>query len=44
MQQIIHQGRSIHLWELKLWTKRQLISICKLTNMILPKKIHYDFF
>ena len=37
---IIHQGRSIHLWEIKIVDENdRLISICKLTNMILPKKI-----
>lgn len=37
---IIHQGRSIHLWEIKIVDENdKLISICKLTNMILPKKI-----
>ena len=37
---IIHQGRSIHLWEIKIVDENEkLISICKLTNMILPKKI-----
>ncbi|MFT6749170.1 MAG: 1,4-dihydroxy-2-naphthoyl-CoA hydrolase [Flavobacterium sp.] len=37
---IIHQGRSIHLWEIKIVDENdKLISICKLTNMILPKKV-----
>lgn len=36
---IIHKGRSIHLWEIKIIDENQnLISLCKLTNMILPKK------
>lgn len=36
---IIHQGRSIHLWEIKITDEKdQLISLCKLTNMILPKR------
>jgi uncharacterized protein (TIGR00369 family) len=36
---IIHKGRSIHLWEIKITDENdQLISICKLTNMILPKR------
>ena len=36
---IIHQGRSIHLWEIKIVDENdRLISICKLTNMILPSK------
>jgi uncharacterized protein (TIGR00369 family) len=36
---IIHQGRSIHLWEIRIVDeKNQLISLCKLTNMILPRK------
>jgi uncharacterized protein (TIGR00369 family) len=36
---IIHQGRSIHLWEIRIVDEKdQLISLCKLTNMILPRK------
>ena len=35
----IHQGRSIHLWEIKITDENgKLISVCKLTNMILPRK------
>lgn len=37
--QIIHKGASIHLWEIKIVDEKgALISICKLTNMVLPKK------
>jgi 1,4-dihydroxy-2-naphthoyl-CoA hydrolase len=36
---IIHQGRSIHLWEIKITDENEkLISLCKLTNMILPRR------
>ena len=36
---IIHQGRSIHLWEIKIVDEDDnLISICKLTNIVLDKK------
>jgi 1,4-dihydroxy-2-naphthoyl-CoA hydrolase len=36
---IIHKGRSIHLWELKITDENGgMISICKLTNMILPRR------
>lgn len=36
---IVHQGRSIHLWEIKITDEEgKLISLCKLTNMILPRK------
>ena len=36
---IMHQGRSVHLWEIKITDEAgKLISICKLTNMVLPKK------
>ena len=36
---IIHKGASIHLWEIKIEDENQkLISLCKLTNMILPRK------
>ena len=37
---IIHQGASIHLWEIRITDENEkLISLCKLTNMILPRKI-----
>lgn len=36
---IIHQGRSLHLWEVKITDEAgKLISLCKITNMVLPKK------
>lgn len=36
---IIHKGRSIHLWELRITDENgALISLCKLTNMILPRR------
>ena len=36
---IIHKGRSLHLWEIKITDEEgKLISICKLTNMVLQKK------
>ncbi len=36
---IIHQGASIHLWEIRITDERDnLISLCKLTNMVLPKR------
>jgi acyl-coenzyme A thioesterase PaaI-like protein len=36
---IIHKGRSIHLWEIKITDEEgALISLCKLTNMVLPRK------
>ena len=36
---IIHQGRSIHLWEIRIVDEKdRLISLCKLTTMILPSK------
>ena len=36
---IIHKGRSLHLWEIKIVDEQdQLISLCKLTNMVLPKR------
>lgn len=35
---IIHKGRTIHLWEIKITDEEgALISICKLTNIIMPK-------
>ena len=36
---IIHKGRSIHLWEIRIVDEKdKLISLCKLSNMILPKR------
>ena len=36
---IIHKGSSIHLWEIRITDENEaLISICKLTTMILPKR------
>lgn len=36
---IIHKGRSLHLWEIRIVDENDaLISLCKLTNMILPKR------
>lgn len=36
---IIHKGRSIHLWEIKITDEKEnLISLCKLTTMVLPKR------
>ena len=40
---IVHKGRSIHLWEIRIVDKNNnLISLCKLTNMILPKRKSTD--
>ena len=40
---IIHKGRSIHLWEIRITDEKDnLISLCKLTNMILPKRKSSD--
>ncbi|MDP2088045.1 MAG: hotdog fold thioesterase [Flavobacteriaceae bacterium] len=36
---IIHKGRTTHLWEIKIVDEENnLISLCKLTNIILEKK------
>lgn len=36
---IIHKGSKVHLWEIKITDENhQLISLCKLTNIILPKR------
>ena len=36
---IVHKGRSIHLWEIRITDEKDnLISLCKLTNMVLPKR------
>lgn len=35
----IHKGRTTHLWEVKIVDEQnQLISVCKMTNIILDKK------
>ena len=40
---IIHKGRSIHLWEIRIVDENNnLISLCKVTNMILPKRKSTD--
>jgi uncharacterized protein (TIGR00369 family) len=40
---IVHKGRSIHLWEIKITDENgALISLCKLTNMVLPKRKSID--
>lgn len=36
---IIHKGRSIHLWEIRITDENDgLISLCKLTTMVIPKR------
>ncbi|MNQ69743.1 Esterase YdiI [compost metagenome] len=36
---IIHKGRSLHLWEIKITDEEgNLVSLCKLTNMVLDRK------
>jgi 1,4-dihydroxy-2-naphthoyl-CoA hydrolase len=36
---IIHQGRSLHLWEVRVTDENgKLISMCKITNMVMPRK------
>lgn len=36
---IVHKGRSIHLWEIRITDESDnLVCLCKLTNMILPRK------
>lgn len=36
---IIHKGKSIHLWEIRITDENDnLVSLCKLTNMVLPKR------
>lgn len=40
---IIHKGRSLHLWEIKITDEEgNLISLCKLTNMVLTKEKKQD--
>jgi 1,4-dihydroxy-2-naphthoyl-CoA hydrolase len=36
---ILHKGASIHLWEIRIVDENdKLISLCKLTNMVLPRR------
>ncbi len=36
---IIHRGRNLHLWEIRITDENDsLVSLCKLTNIVLPKK------
>lgn len=36
---IVHQGRSVHLWEIRVTDEQdRLISLCKITNMVLPRR------
>ena len=36
---ILHKGASIHLWEIRITDEKEaLISLCKLTTMVLPKR------
>ncbi|RZJ36643.1 MAG: PaaI family thioesterase [Flavobacterium sp.] len=36
---IIHRGRNLHLWEIRITDENEsLVSLCKLTNIVLPKK------
>ncbi len=36
---LLHKGRSLHLWEIRVEDEnKSLISLCKLTNMILPRR------
>jgi len=36
---MVHQGKSIHLWEIRITDENdQLISLCKLSNMVIPKR------
>jgi len=35
----IHKGKTTHLWEIRIVDEQnELISLCKLTNIVLPKK------
>lgn len=35
---ILHKGRRTHLWEIRIVNEREeLVSLCKLTNIVLPK-------
>jgi 1,4-dihydroxy-2-naphthoyl-CoA hydrolase len=37
---IVHRGGKLHLWEIKITDEQdKLISLCKLTNIVLPKEV-----
>lgn len=37
--EILHKGRTIHLWEIRIVDEEgNLVSHCKLTNMVIPRK------
>lgn len=36
---LLHKGRSLHLWEIRITDEQdRLVSLCKLTTMIIPRK------
>lgn len=36
---IVHKGKTLHLWEIKIEDEEgNLISLCKLTNIVMPKQ------
>lgn len=36
---LLHKGRSLHLWEIRITDENdKLISLCKITNMVMPRK------
>lgn len=36
---VLHKGRRTHLWEIRIVNEKgELVSLCKLTNIVLPKK------
>jgi 1,4-dihydroxy-2-naphthoyl-CoA hydrolase len=36
---IVHKGRTIHLWEIKITDEDDnLVCLCKLTNIVLPRQ------
>jgi len=38
---IVHKGRTIHLWEIRITDEEgKLVCLCKLTNIVLPKTQH----
>lgn len=37
---IVHKGRTLHLWEIKITDEEnRLVSLCRLTNIVLERKI-----
>ncbi len=40
---IVHKGRTLHLWEIRIVDEQQkLVTLCKLTNIVMERQIRED--